>query len=109
MILLIDKFIKCYQTADFLNRLIVAWQFCKQALLLGKSLRDYYIITRMFEFLTENNLVSDNQSGFRSGDSCTYQFLSITHEICQSFDDNPEVKAIFLDISKAFDKVLHTN
>ena len=29
----------------------------------------------------------------------------ITHEIYQSFDDNLEVRDIFLDISKAFDKV----
>ena len=35
------------------------------------------------------------------------QLLSITHEIYQSFDDNLEVGAVFLDISKAFDKVWH--
>ena len=29
----------------------------------------------------------------------------IIHEIYQSFDDNLEVRDIFLDISKAFDKV----
>ena len=61
----------------------------------------------MFEFLTENNLISDNQSGFKLGDSCINQLLSITHEIYQSFDDNLEVRAVFLDISKAFDKVWH--
>ena len=62
---------------------------------------------RMFEFFIENNLISKNQSGFRSGDSCINQLLSITHEIYQSFDDNLEVRAIFLDISKAFVKVWH--
>ena len=46
---------------------------------------------RMFEFFTTNNLISKNQSGFRPGDSCIYQLLSITHEIYQSFDDNLEV------------------
>ena len=49
----------------------------------------------MFEFFTENNLISDNQSGFKPGDSCVSQFLSITHEIQQSFDDNLEVRAVF--------------
>ena len=29
------------------------------------------------------------------------------HEIYQSFDDGFEVKGVFLDISKAFDKVSH--
>ena len=61
----------------------------------------------MFELFTKNNLVSDNQSGFKPGNSCANQLLSITHEIYQSFDDNLEVKAVFLDISKAFDKVCH--
>ena len=60
---------------------------------------------RMFEFFMENNLISKNQPGFRPGDSCINQLLSITHEIYQSFDDNLEVRAVFLDISKAFDKV----
>ena len=61
----------------------------------------------MFEFFTENNLMSDNQSRFKSSDSCINQLLSIIHEIYQFFDDNLEVRAVFLDISKAFDKVLH--
>ena len=61
----------------------------------------------MFEFFTENNLISDNKSGFEPGDSYVNQLLSITHEIYQSFDDNLEVRAVFLDISKAFDKLWH--
>ena len=60
---------------------------------------------RMFEFFMENNLISKNQSGFRPGDSCINQLLSITHEIYQSFDDNLEVRTVVLEISKAFDKV----
>ena len=43
--------------------------------------------------------------GFRSGDLCVHQLLSITHEIYKSFDANPslEVREVFLDISTAFD------
>ena len=52
-------------------------------------------------------MISINQSSLRSGDSCINQLLPITHEIYQSFDDNLEVRAVFLDISKAFDKVWH--
>ena len=61
----------------------------------------------MFGFFTKNNLISDNQSGFKPGDSCVNQLVSITHEIYQSFDNNHEVRAVFLDISKAFNKVWH--
>ena len=35
------------------------------------------------------------------------QLLSITHDICKSFDCGYEVRGAFLDISKAFDKVWH--
>ena len=65
------------------------------------------IFNEMFSFLLENNLVSPNQSGFKLGDSCINQLLSITHEIFQSFDEGFEVSSVFLDISKAFDKVWH--
>ena len=60
---------------------------------------------RMFEFFIANSLISKNESGFRPDDSCINQLLSIALEIYQSFDDNLEVRAVFLDISKAFDKV----
>ena len=60
---------------------------------------------KMFEFFIENNLISKNQSGFRPGDFCISQLLFINHEIYQSFEDSLEVKAVFLDISKIFDKV----
>ena len=61
----------------------------------------------MFCFLLQNNLVSPNQSRFKSGDYCINQLLSITHETFQSFDEGFEVRSVFLDISKAFDKVWH--
>ena len=59
----------------------------------------------MFSFFLTNNLLAPNQSDFKPGDSCINQLLSITHEIYSSFDDRFEVRSIFLDISKAFDKV----
>ena len=61
----------------------------------------------MFLFFIENKLIAANQSGFKPGDSCINQLIAITHEICQSFDVGYEVRGVFLDISKAFDKVWH--
>ena len=52
-------------------------------------------------------MITPNQSGFKIGDSCINQLVSITHEIYKSFDDGYEVRGVFLDISKAFDKVWH--
>ena len=36
-----------------------------------------------------------------------FLLLSITHEIYKSFDDVFDVRTVFLDISKVFDKVWH--
>ena len=46
---------------------------------------------------------------FRPSDSCTNQLHAITYEIFEAFDCSPsfEVRPVFLDISKAFDKVWH--
>ena len=59
--------------------------------------------------LNVNNLITKNQSGFRPGDSTTNQILYLVNEIHQAFESSRslEVRAIFLDISKAFDKVWH--
>ena len=52
-------------------------------------------------------MLNVNLSGFQPADSCEYQLLSINHNICAGFDQNPplKVRSCFLDISKAFDKV----
>ena len=59
----------------------------------------------MFTYFIENNLISENQSGFRPGDSCVNQLLAITLEIFSSFENNYKVQGLFLEISKAFVKV----
>ena len=43
--------------------------------------------------------------GFRLGDSCINQLLSINHEILNAFDKRLEVIGLFLGISKAFSNV----
>ena len=63
----------------------------------------------MYNYLVANNLITKHQSGFRPGDSCTNQLLSFIHDIHLAFDDNRclEVRSVYLDMSKAFDKVWH--
>ena len=43
------------------------------------------------------------------GGSCIAQLLLTIHEMQTTFDENPtvDVRGVFLDISKAFDKVWH--
>ena len=63
----------------------------------------------LFNYFVTNKLFTPAQSGFLPGDSCIAQLLSIIHEIQTNFDTNPpaDVRGVFLDISKAFDKVWH--
>ena len=63
----------------------------------------------IYEHLTHNQLTTPNQSGFRPGDSTINQLLYITHSIQIVFEEYPsrETRTVFLDISKAFNKVCH--
>ena len=76
--------------------------------ILGKIF-ERLIYKDLFNHFYCNNLFTENQSGFMPGDSCIFQLLSIVHEINSSLDCNPtiDVRGVFLDISKAFDKVRH--
>ena len=42
------------------------------------------ICNNLFENFIENDLISQNQSGFKPGDSCINQLISIAHESSQS-------------------------
>ena len=55
-------------------------------------------------FFLANDLLAPNQSGFKPGDSCINQLLSITQETYLLMMDL-KLEVFFLDISKAFDKV----
>ena len=49
----------------------------------------------MFTFSNEKDLISQNKLGFKPGDCCINQLLSIAHKICKSFDDGWEVSKAF--------------
>ena len=67
------------------------------------------IYDTLYGYFESKGLFSCFQSGFRKGDSCISQLLSITHDIFKGFDANPPIdtRGVFLDISKAFDRVWH--
>ena len=65
------------------------------------------LFSNMYNHLTSNDLITKNQSGFRPGDSVTNQLIFLLDKIYSSLDINLEVRSVFLDMSKAFDKVWH--
>lgn len=58
-------------------------------------------------FFNEISLTSPKQFRFKPEYLCINQLTSITHEPYESSDADLEVKRVFLDISKAFNKVWH--
>jgi hypothetical protein len=52
-----------------------------------------------------NNILSKCQSGFLPNDSTVNQLIDIYHNIISNIDRGRDVRFIFCDVSKAFDKV----
>ena len=98
--LMLSQFIK--------NKKQLIENYCPISLLpvCGKML-EQIIYNKTFEPFFENKLISHNQSGFNPGNSCINQLLYLTHNIYQSLDNDLETRGVFLDMSKAFDKVWH--
>ena len=76
-------------------------------LLICGKIFERLIYNVMYDFLSDNNLLSPNLSGFRSGDSTINQLLSINHECINSFKKGLEVRGIFLDISRLLTRLWH--
>ena len=65
------------------------------------------IFNRIYDLHLEERILNPDQLCFRLSDSYVDQLIAITYEIFEAFDCNPrlEVRSVFLDISKSFDKV----
>ena len=59
----------------------------------------------LYNYVTSYQLLTPLQSGFIQGDSKIYQLLYTYHTFCEAVDKGKEVRAVFCDISKAFDRV----
>ena len=61
----------------------------------------------LYNYAITNELISPLQSGFKQGDSTNFQLLHTYHSFCEAVDRGKEVRVVFCDISKAFDRVWH--
>ena len=59
--------------------------------------------SQLYAFLNENNLITEQQYGFRSNHSTELATLKLTDTIMYELDNSHIPCAIFLDLSKAFD------
>ena len=66
------------------------------------------IAVQIFSFLEKNHLLTDRQFGFRAKRSTESQLLHMVHQWSQALSEKKEVDAVFLDCTKAFDRVPHS-
>ena len=66
------------------------------------------IYDQVYGYLTENNLISSQQSGFRSLHSTVTALLEATNNWAFNIDKGSVNAVVFLDLKKAFDTVDHT-
>ena len=57
--------------------------------------------------LNANDILIENQHGFRAGYSCATQFITLTEDVLHAVDHQKQVDIILLDFAKAFDTVPH--
>ena len=71
------------------------------------KLMERCVFKYIYNFIINNNILTKLQSGFIRGDSTTNQLLYIYNDFCKAIDEGKEVRVVFCDISKAFDRVWH--
>jgi len=71
------------------------------------KLLEIIIKEHITNFLDSNDLINSSQHGFMSGKSCLSNLLDFFEIVSSEVDRGNSVDVIFLDFSKAFDKVPH--
>jgi len=64
--------------------------------------------SRVYSYLCEKHLLSDQQFGFRRNHSTSLALIDVIDEIYQHLDKHDKVIGIFLDLKKAFDTIDHS-
>ena len=65
------------------------------------------IYTRLYDFFTSKDTLSDKQFGFRKGHSTSAALNYSVRQIEDALNDKKHVLGIFIDLSKAFDTIDH--
>ena len=74
--------------------------------ILGKLL-ERIVFKHVYNHFRDNFLLSVWQSGFLPGSSTVTQLIELYDKFCTAVSQNKEIRIVFLDISKAFDRVWH--
>ena len=74
---------------------------------IGK-VQERVVYMHLYKYLKENRLLTWKNSGFKELDSAINQLLFIVDKIHKALEAGKEICLVFLDVSKAFDRVWHS-
>ena len=69
---------------------------------------EHIVVAQIMDHLDSQNILHENQHGFRARHSCESQLLLTTDDIARSLNQSYQVDMGILDFAKAFDKVSQT-
>ena len=69
---------------------------------------EHIVVSHVMSHLETNNILKENQHGFRKKRSCETQLLELTDSLLSSLDKGLRTDMVVLDFAKAFDKVNHS-
>lgn len=74
---------------------------------IASKLLEHILYSQIMSHLTTNRFFFKRQHGFRKGLSCETQLCDFIHDLHTNLECRAQTDAIFLDFSKAFDRVPH--
>ena len=71
------------------------------------KLLEHIIYSSIFSHLKDYDILCEEQHGFQVGKSCETQLIMTINDFANCLNKNSQIDYIFLDFSKAFDRVPH--
>ena len=69
---------------------------------------EHVIVSNLMKHFDDNNILCQQQHGFRRGRSCESQLLEFVEEVSSGLDDGFSTEVVVMDFAKAFDRVNHS-
>ena len=69
---------------------------------------EHILVSTIMTYAESNDILCDEQHGFRRGRSCETQLIGFVDEVSHSLEKGGQIDTIVMDFSKAFDKVSHS-
>ena len=73
------------------------------------KIQERMILARLNWYLENQNLLTEEQAGFRPHRSTTYQLTKLTQGVKRAFNQQESVLAVFIDFSGAYDTIWRAN